>query len=215
MMNSRKEIRRLSKDELPPGAQMLSREEALNMLWKRINNHPKRMEVWPFTYGLGLLSAASIVPGIIYTNKVRNTFKLRGFGTLITYGPCVVVPAMFVVLGQTIAVTNKLVLGEFTCTSCAQVRSAVTQLSVGWAWPGMLTPMLCFMVARKYNPTALPALKNFGDLGRFLWKIYRPSKGILGFSFVLQTLAAAFVIDQQLTANVKLNEEDRTLVKVR
>lgn len=77
-----------------------------------------------------------------------------------TYGPTVGVPVIMASVFHSFIITNKILVGEFHCTVCIATRSGFIQSFFAAAYPLILAPITCLVVARQYHTYPVPSLTD-------------------------------------------------------
>ncbi|KAL5005523.1 hypothetical protein ScPMuIL_018979 [Solemya velum] len=158
-------MKRLAKWEaLPEGAILLTDREVLSKQYDRISNYQPQSQVWPFTYGLGMLGGLAALNGFLITTHYRRVFKLASYARLTTYAPTVLIPALTSALFHPLIVTHDILLGRLNCPLCIGTRSGSLQMALGGVYPLLLGAPLCIAQAKKHYTYAVPSLSQRKDL---------------------------------------------------
>uniref|UniRef100_A0A336M2D9 CSON010753 protein n=1 Tax=Culicoides sonorensis TaxID=179676 RepID=A0A336M2D9_CULSO len=91
-------VKTFKEDEIPKGAAILSKKEALEYQIKLIDNWPSKSEVWPLKYSSTMLGITSTISSIYVNNHFRRKLKLMNFNKFSSYLPNVVLPAIMTTL---------------------------------------------------------------------------------------------------------------------
>ena len=150
-----------------------------------------------------------MISGIYFNAILRNKFKLRTFGPLLTFAPTAIIPCISTLMVQHALVTSKLFMREFDCPTCAQVRSGSLMVATGVVQPCILSLLACSIIARYRHTISLPPLSDMN-----LWKTYgkmlKPMKSpILGL-FLLNVAMGIFVTEEQAKAVNKVHHRLNT-----
>ncbi|KAK7090359.1 uncharacterized protein [Littorina saxatilis] len=165
-------------EEKPARARLMTDGEVLSMQHKIMMNWKPRSEMWPFTWGVGVLGGTTALTGTYINNYCRGKLGLMTFGRISTFAPTVAIPVMLSTLFHSFLVSNKILIGEFPCTVCAAVRSGAIQSGFGALYPLLLGPLICVANARKYHTYHVPGLSEKGEILPFLRRVM-PSPGAM------------------------------------
>ncbi|KAL8595973.1 hypothetical protein ACOMHN_018285 [Nucella lapillus] len=165
-------------EEKPPGARIMTDDEVLKMQHNIILQWQPRSQMWPFSWGIGILGGGATLSGILVNNVCRQRLGLQHFGRLATFGPTVVLPVILTTLFHQFIITNRILVGDFPCTVCAAIRSGSLQSAAGGLYPMVLGPLTCVVIARKYHTYYVPGIRETGQILPFMRRIM-PGPGVL------------------------------------
>ena len=159
---------------------------------------------WPYTYGTGALSALAALSGASGNFHYRRVLKLLHYGRGVTYGPAVLLPAMSAGVLHNIFVTQPILLKQFDCAVCAEVRAASVQSIVGFIMPWTISVLGCLAMAKTKHTIPVPYFLNIKAFSEFLWKKTRMSNlnmmGLLAVNFI----GAVFITSHELRTAPKI-----------
>ncbi|XP_076454329.1 transmembrane protein 126-like [Babylonia areolata] len=184
-------------EEKPAGARMLTNDEVLEMQHRIILNWKPRSQMWPFSWGLGILGGSAAVSGIIINNICRQRLGLLSLGRLSTFTPTVALPVVLTSFFHHFLITNRILVGDFPCTVCAAIRSGSLQSMAGGLYPMVLGPMMCVVIARKYHTDYVPALRETAQILPFVRRIM-PGAGTL-LAILLVNFGVGMAISERET----------------
>lgn len=189
---------RLKKGEqMPEEGRWMTNEEVLNMQMKVITSWKPHSEMWPFSWGLGMLGGASALTGAFVNNFCRRKLGLMNFARTATYFPTVALPVVLGTFFHKVMVTDRILVGDSPCTVCAATRSGAIQSLSSGVYPMILGPLVCVAMARKYHTYPVPNLKNWQEVLPFLRKT-APVTGV-GLFLMLANFALGMAIAERET----------------
>ncbi|KAK7873842.1 hypothetical protein R5R35_005707 [Gryllus longicercus] len=168
-----------AKGTIPEGAVRLTEQEAINRQWQLIMNWTPEKDVWPFRYGIGLLSVTSAFCGIYINNHYRTKLHLHEFGRFSSYLPIVALPTVLSALIHQQEVSNDIIIERTACPVCVQMRSASLQVLISTVLPAILAPLSGFMFATRHYTYNLPPITKPLEHLKLWQKLTRPIGNIL------------------------------------
>ncbi|XP_014278051.1 uncharacterized protein [Halyomorpha halys] len=192
-------IEKSDRNNIPEGAVLISKEKALDMQWKALNNWIPRSDLFFFRYGPGILAASSVVSSTLVMQHYRNKLKLLNIGRGIMFVPGVVFPALMILPFYVKAVQQPIVLQDH-CPICIQMRSVTIQSMISIPYPILVSTVGSFLMASTYGTYRMPEFSLFPikKLGEYLsfWK--QVSKRLIGnlpMHFLLQFTVAILITE--------------------
>lgn len=183
---------RIRKGEtVPQGSHFMSDDEVLTMQLKIIEKWRPRIDMWPFSWGVGILGGAAALSGVYINTYCRRQLGLMNLARMGTYAPTVVLPVVLATTLHRFLITDKVLTGDFPCTVCAAIRSGSIQATTAALYPMILGPLVCIANARKYGTYWVPALSERGAFLPFLQTIMPKTPVLLGISLVNFIVALA------------------------
>lgn len=158
--------------------------------WETIYNWEPAREVWPFTYGLGILAAATSASGVYFNYYYRRKVHLGSYGGLATYAPLVILPAIITGIVHPTFVTRGILEGT-SCPVCLEVRAIALQVSIGLLYPVVLAPISAFSLANSYYTYSIPP--TIRGVLKLWWSMSKKLTVPMNVIAVTQVLLAAFV----------------------
>lgn len=195
-----------------PGRTKLVRitaKEAADLQWDTISKWKPARDVWPFTYGVGILAAASAFVGAYFNGHYRRVTKLGTYGKFATFVPAVIVPSILTAGIHLKYVTSEVLLATNggPCPVCIEMRAAAIQLAFGLAYPLVLIPFGVFSVASRFYTYRVPPVIPVGYFVRHWWKITKPKLGAINVLLVAHVIAAAAITHAQFASMDKINRK--------
>ncbi|XP_035709733.1 uncharacterized protein LOC110851723 isoform X2 [Folsomia candida] len=148
-------------------------------------------DVWPFSYGLGVLGISSAATAGFLNKTFRDALYLDFRLRFSSYIGLMALSGVSSVIWHHIAVSNPIVQesSRYSCPICLQVRAAGVQLATGLVYPMIFAPVVSYVVASSFKDRHLPRIYNRPkDVLSYTTSVYKPLKGTLG------VLAAAHVL---------------------
>lgn len=216
--NVRGQLVRLRKgDEKPHGVHLLTDNEVLSLQMKTITKWKPRYQMWPFTWGVGILGGTAAVSGIYVNNYLRRQLGLMHLARLGTYAPTVILPVVLATTFHKFLITDRILVGDFPCTVCAGVQSGSIQAAAGVLYPLILGPLVCVASARKYYTYYVPGLSERAAMLPFLRRILPKSGILLGITLLNFGIAMAITERETMlfakylspsTSTLEIKQED-------
>jgi len=208
-----------NKGDLPEGAIILTRSQVLKRLGEVIMEWRPRSEIWPFTYGLGILGSGAILSSFAMSFCFRSRLKLASSGTFGSYFPTVVLPMIGSVMAHQVTVTQPLLLREEPCIVCLQTRGMCLQAACGFALPAILSYISSIVMAKSYNSMKVPGLFDYKQLLPFISKLTKRHRPLfasllvfnLGLGYGITTKEAMLLPLIEQKCMTALVEPDNTL----
>ena len=165
---------------------------------------------WPLTYGIGFIGVAGALSGIVFNAFIRQKFKLMNFGPIMTFAPSVAIPCFTSMITHQMFVTTPVLIREFNCPLCGEMRAMSLQVVTGFLQPCLVSVFACSVIARyKYTVPVPPATKP-RELLQFIAKTLRPIRiqalGLLGLNIVV----AMYITQEEGKAALKLQRDVRS-----
>ncbi|GAB0098790.1 uncharacterized protein DMENIID0001_145930 [Sergentomyia squamirostris] len=176
-----------------------SKEKILRLQYDIIDKWKDTSETFYLTKGppnLGILGALS---GIFVHNHYRKKLKLGTYGRATSYLPIVVLPAIVAPMVHKMVFQAKILLGEYKCSLCVQMKAGLTQAALAVVYPGVLAPFASFMYATRHFTYRLPSITQNPREVFTLWsKLSKPIvKPVIGL-LLANYFAAQFLTYKEL-----------------
>ncbi|XP_050465916.1 uncharacterized protein LOC126859050 [Cataglyphis hispanica] len=184
--------------EIPKGAVILSKFEALAHQAELIRNWEPQSDVWSLIFGRPILSGAAALTGVYINQRFRRKLKLRNYGLLPTITGLVAGPTIATSLLYSQFVLNKLLLLEVPCPLCLESRSILLQTCTGLFFPLILVPFANFSIAANSGLHNIPHITDLKGMFRVISSAYQPMIPILATIFTLHALLAGFITHSQI-----------------
>lgn len=201
-------------EEKPAGARLLTEDEVLAIQQKIIMNWQPRSEMWPFSWGVGLLGGTAALSGTLINSICRQRLGLMSLSRLATFAPTVALPVILSTFFHHVLITNRILVGNFPCTVCAALRSGSFQSAAGGLYPMVLGPLVCTVVARKYHTYHIPSLHDTAQILPFLRRIMPGSGTLLAILLVNFGLGMAISERETLLFAKYLSPSSATVEKL-
>uniref|UniRef100_A0A1B0CK29 Putative conserved plasma membrane protein n=1 Tax=Lutzomyia longipalpis TaxID=7200 RepID=A0A1B0CK29_LUTLO len=145
---------------------------------------------------LGILGALS---GIYIHNHYRTKLKLGSYGRATSYLPIVVLPALVAPLVHKMVVQTRILLSDYDCPVCLEVRGGLVHTSLAVIYPGLLAPLASFMYANRHFTYRIPSVTESPREVFKLWaKLTRPIATPLIGLLLANYFAAMYVTYAQI-----------------
>ncbi|XP_064615381.1 uncharacterized protein LOC135479467 [Liolophura sinensis] len=191
---------------IPEGAVPLDRQEVLKVQWTTIRNWKPRSEMWPFIHGASLLASFSALSGAVCNMYFREKFNVQKFGRASTFVPIIVIPAALSMITHQLWVSNTILVDEFSCPLCGQVRAGTIQAILGAVYPCTLAAPLAIVLARRNWTYPVPTITEHRQVLSMLSKTGRPFQLPFLVIFMGQfVMGMAMAKQQQRVFNEKLS----------
>uniref|UniRef100_G3MS06 Transmembrane protein 126A n=1 Tax=Amblyomma maculatum TaxID=34609 RepID=G3MS06_AMBMU len=204
-------IARASPGDAPPGAVLLSKEEALKHQLDLFAHWKPKRDVLPITCGAAIAGVAASFGGLVLNAIFRKHFLLRHAGFLSTTAPTIALPGMFAFMLST-KTLHDLVLMNSQCVICTQMKAVCWQLTFGVIYPSIMAPVACINVAmRSFTYPVLPFQTHYKEILREILSVLQKHRvkvgGLAAFQCVLAFTLNHMQIRSILKVHRKLNAE--------
>uniref|UniRef100_A0A1B0DAZ8 Uncharacterized protein n=1 Tax=Phlebotomus papatasi TaxID=29031 RepID=A0A1B0DAZ8_PHLPP len=177
----------------------LTEDNILKLQYDIISKWKNDSETWFLTKGPPILGILGAVSGIYIHNHYRKKLKLGNFGRATSYLPIVVLPALVAPVVHKVAIQTALLLSNYKCPVCLQVRGGLLQTAVAGIYPAMLAPLACFMYANRHFTYRIPSITQQPREILTLWaKLTRPIAGPLIGIFLANYFAAMYLTNREI-----------------
>ncbi|XP_070160345.1 transmembrane protein 126A [Polyergus mexicanus] len=184
--------------EIPKGAVILSKIEALTHQIEVIRNWKPQSDVWSLIYGRPILSGAAALTGIYINQRFRRKLKLRNYGLFSTISGLITGPTIATSLLYSEIILNRLLLLEVSCPLCLESKSILLQICTGLLFPLILAPLANFSIAANSGLHNIPCITDTKGMFRIISSAYQPMIPILATIFTLHVLLAGFITHSQV-----------------
>lgn len=196
-----------SKENAPPDAVPLSRDEALRYQLDLVSKWRPWREVWALRSGPTVSAIAASAGGVVLNTIFRRHFLLRNLGILATSVPNIAMPGIFA-LGASMTVLDSVLLMDTPCVVCTQMQGVAWQLGVGVLYPCVMAPLSCLAIAVRCSTYAVPDWKTsyrhiLSDVHKVFQKNSRTMAGLAAFQFVV----AFAVVHMQMRSVLKMQSK--------
>ncbi|XP_014364855.2 uncharacterized protein LOC106715959 [Papilio machaon] len=183
-----------SKD-IPEDAVVLTEIEATTYIWDIVSNWKTFSDTWALRYSPAILGAINGVCGLLINNHFRHKLKLGTYGYFASVIPITVMPGVLTALfHRHIISTDMLLMKLDACPICYEVRSGVTQVALGTAYPLLLAPTCALMLASRYGTYRVPDLiEGPKAIFNFLRIKTRPFNATLTYMIAIQMIASSIL----------------------
>lgn len=185
-----------------------SSQAAYGHRYQMIKSWEPSSQVWSLRYGVFLPTLLVMHPAYSVMSKMRVVHRVRGppaFGSSIV----TVLPASFAVLNTYLVnlwATSSVVMDEFQCPVCLEIRSVSLQMLAGVGVPTAmaLAANYSFLKSHGYKvPKEVLSL----DLVRWTGNMLSKCQGIIGRSVLSQAVAVMFMLYVQQRQWRGINQE--------
>ncbi|KAM0728679.1 hypothetical protein ACS0PU_004934 [Formica fusca] len=184
--------------EIPKGAIIMSKIEALNHQAHLVRNWKPQSDVWSLIYGRPILSGAAALAGLYINQRFRRKLKLRQYGLVSTMAGLVAGPTIATSLLYSELILNRLLLLEVPCPLCLESKSILLQTCTGLLFPLILAPLANFSIAASSGLYNIPHITDTKGMYRIISSAYQPMIPILATIFTLHALLAGFITHSQI-----------------
>ncbi|XP_059616778.1 transmembrane protein 126A [Phlebotomus argentipes] len=163
----------------------LTEQKMLALQYEIINDWKKKKETDYLINGPPALGIVGALCGIYVNSYYRRKLKLRSFGRGTSYLPIVVLPALVAPVVHKVMIQSHLLLRQYDCPVCIQIRAGLLQAAVAGVYPAILAPLASFMFATRHFTYKLPSITQSPMEVFQLWKkLTRPiALPLLGICF--------------------------------
>jgi len=194
---------------VPSDAVMLTKEEALYMQWKILSKWQPRRDVWPFTFGIGGLSAAAGLSGFFVNRHYRRQLLLSNYGRIASYIPLVLLPTILAGFFHHQFVTQDVMLHNKVCPICLETRSMAFQGFCGLLYPMAMAPAATFHLATRIYSYPIPPISK--ELVSTYVRLTKPLLPRMGVMTILNFGLAAWISSKEVESMNKINKKMESL----
>ncbi|XP_034233411.1 uncharacterized protein LOC117640705 [Thrips palmi] len=189
---------RASTKDLPRGAVVMNRSEAIEYIWSQISKHKPEKEVIALKYGSLIAGGFASLSGFAMLRHFRSSLGLRKEASISSNLFCLFLPCMGTFIYHFLFVTPPILLQEKYCNVCLQLKSVAIQTSVGFLWPWGLAAMSSSMTATKLGVN-MPTLMQPIELMKMSNFLAQQGKGPAIFTglLVCNTLGAVLLVSAE------------------
>ncbi|XP_015589725.1 uncharacterized protein LOC107265138 [Cephus cinctus] len=192
-------LRRASED-LPKNAVILDTNEAIRFQWNYIFDYQPKYEMWPFRYGLPMLSIFAGASTMYINSCFRQGYRLKQYGRVASYLPLTVAPTFLGFILQRKCVTDEILLQTVPCPLCLYSRAVGIQLAAGILYPMGLAPIGNIMIALRYATVRIPEIKDFKGHLTLFKKVTKPLISRLPYLVCAHMITAVFITNREMKA---------------
>lgn len=196
-----------SKENAPPDAVPLSRDEARRYQFNLVSKWRPRSDVWALRYGPTVSAIAASAGGVVLNTMFRRHFFLRNLGWIATSLPNIAMPGMMA-LGASMMVLDDVLLMDTRCVVCTQTQAVAWQLGVGVLYPCFMAPLSCLAIAVRCSTYPVPDWKTsyrhiLADIHKVFQKNSRTMAGLAAF----QCVVAFATVHMQMRSVLKMHSK--------
>ncbi|XP_014469972.1 PREDICTED: uncharacterized protein LOC106741983 [Dinoponera quadriceps] len=194
---------RIIKQEIPKGAIMMSRYEAIAHQSSFVYTWKNQNEVWPLVHGTGILSLAASLGGAYVNFIFRRKLKVHNIGILPSMMAITGPSFLLTTLSRSLAIDNKLLLLELPCPLCLELRGAIIQAAFGYFTPFITVPIITFIVvgSRAYN---IPYPNEGRKILTIAGSVYQHLIPKLSSTLILQAMIGGFITYLQIKSYLRI-----------
>ncbi|CAL1684503.1 unnamed protein product [Lasius platythorax] len=190
--------------DIPKGAIILSKYEALSNQIELITNWKPRSDIWSLLFGRPILAGAVTLSSLYINQRFRRKLKFGKYGLLPTMAGVGTGPAVASSLLYTELILNKLLLLEDSCPICLESRSVLLQTFTGLLFPLILTPLANFSIAAGSGVYNVPHITDVKRVFRVVSSVYQPMIPVFATIFTLHVLLAGFITHSQIKSFLRI-----------
>lgn len=184
-------------EELPKNAVKLTSEEVEKMQMERVAEWPSKYEVWPFRFGVHIVSGTTAGTAYAIDNMMRRVFVLGSYQPLLTLLPTLIVPCVCHIVANKWLVMGPVIQGKATCKTCYTIRGASVQVALSTAYPLLISALSCYGLARQYHTLGGRFSRNQMELFKIL-KMPKQGKTMLAGLFLGNYLLGGLLAYKQM-----------------
>lgn len=184
---------RAPRKDIPAGAVVMNRREALNFLWEKILHHEPVRDVIAIKYGSILSGGIASLGGFVMLRHFRKELGLRREAAFSSNIFCLFLPCISTFVYHFMYITPPILLQDKYCKVCLELKSVAIQTGLGFFWPWGLSLISATMTATKlgvYMPTFAQPLQ----LIKLSWHMAKQGNAPATFIGVLVCNAVGAVI---------------------
>ncbi|KAG7202130.1 hypothetical protein KM043_015816 [Ampulex compressa] len=179
--------------DTPKNAVRLSKEDALDHQWEMLATWKPRRDVWPFTFGIGILATGSGFSGTVINYWIQKRLKTFHPQTRLMYTAIAVSPAILAGGLHAEFISTKILLLINACPSCLQMKAGLIQTSSAVAYPIFFATLMNMRTAYLDGHRDVPNIIEFRKIGKFAITMLKPIIPKIAIMFTVQTIVAYYI----------------------